>query len=101
MKFHARKYVMLVDTTMMTSQLIRRRVKYENKVSGDFRGEATVLRGDSSPHARAYGDWLSHRRKSVMNLYLFERFCRNKRPLRSEEHTSELQSRENLVCRLL
>src|SRR5690606_41942742 len=27
--------------------------------------------------------------------YLFERFCR------SEEHTSELQSRENLVCRLL
>src|SRR5436309_12421144 len=23
------------------------------------------------------------------------------RPLRSEEHTSELQSRENLVCRLL
>src|SRR5207302_10607673 len=24
-----------------------------------------------------------------------------RRPLRSEEHTSELQSRENLVCRLL
>src|SRR5690606_22130157 len=30
-------------------------------------------------------------------------FCRNGTPLmlRSEEHTSELQSRENLVCRLL
>src|SRR5690606_41978165 len=26
---------------------------------------------------------------------------RNRRPARSEEHTSELQSRENLVCRLL
>src|SRR5690606_40134813 len=26
---------------------------------------------------------------------------RGQRPLRSEEHTSELQSRENLVCRLL
>src|SRR5690606_39550938 len=26
---------------------------------------------------------------------------RNLSPLRSEEHTSELQSRENLVCRLL
>src|SRR5690606_42003344 len=26
---------------------------------------------------------------------------RGKQPLRSEEHTSELQSRENLVCRLL
>src|SRR5207302_11462470 len=27
--------------------------------------------------------------------------CRKLRTLRSEEHTSELQSRENLVCRLL
>lgn len=36
MKFHASRYVMLVDTTMMTSQLIRRRVKYRNKVSGGF-----------------------------------------------------------------
>src|SRR5690606_41991305 len=34
-----------------------------------------------------------------------ERFFRNRSgastPVRSEEHTSELQSRENLVCRLL
>src|SRR5712691_12090889 len=27
--------------------------------------------------------------------------CRDKRHLRSEEHTSELQSQSNLVCRLL
>src|SRR5690606_42090072 len=27
--------------------------------------------------------------------------CHDRRPPRSEEHTSELQSRENLVCRLL
>src|SRR5690606_40321811 len=27
--------------------------------------------------------------------------CRGTDPIRSEEHTSELQSRENLVCRLL
>src|SRR5690606_41843351 len=27
--------------------------------------------------------------------------CAASRPMRSEEHTSELQSRENLVCRLL
>src|SRR5207302_7783967 len=27
--------------------------------------------------------------------------CRRRRKTRSEEHTSELQSRENLVCRLL
>src|SRR5690606_40379246 len=30
-----------------------------------------------------------------------DRLCRLVRRLRSEEHTSELQSRENLVCRLL
>src|SRR5690606_40712471 len=29
------------------------------------------------------------------------RYSSRKVPLRSEEHTSELQSRENLVCRLL
>src|SRR5690242_21403040 len=28
-------------------------------------------------------------------------YCRRQRPLRSEEHTSELQSHVNLVCRLL
>src|SRR5690606_40570160 len=33
-------------------------------------------------------------------LNLFPRL-RNRRYFRSEEHTSELQSRENLVCRLL
>src|SRR5690606_42079477 len=30
-----------------------------------------------------------------------EEYQRNQREVRSEEHTSELQSRENLVCRLL
>src|SRR5205085_8713278 len=29
------------------------------------------------------------------------RFMSNRTPLRSEEHTSELQSQSNLVCRLL
>src|SRR5207302_8571587 len=32
---------------------------------------------------------------------LDRRADRRRRPARSEEHTSELQSRENLVCRLL
>src|SRR5690606_41482499 len=30
----------------------------------------------------------------------FSAYCLDTRPPRSEEHTSELQSRENLVCRL-
>src|SRR5436309_8500498 len=43
--------------------------------------------------------WLCKTRGRVL-------FCRTAKacsasPLRSEEHTSELQSRENLVCRLL
>src|SRR5690606_41487649 len=44
------------------------------------------------------------RRKKVGQYeYLYEIFDRsgNGKSLRSEEHTSELQSRENLVCRLL
>src|SRR5207302_4637708 len=52
-------------------------------------------------------------RNRHLDLELFARICRNERIvsnvativsddlLRSEEHTSELQSRENLVCRLL
>src|SRR5690606_39628512 len=36
----------------------------------------------------------------VFHLYKLKLKGR-KRPIRSEEHTSELQSRENLVCRLL
>src|SRR5690606_42018796 len=35
-------------------------------------------------------------------LYMYSFICRSmKERFRSEEHTSELQSRENLVCRLL
>src|SRR5436309_12270786 len=44
----------------------------------------------------------------INGLSLDEKFCKqlagasnNARVSRSEEHTSELQSRENLVCRLL
>src|SRR5690606_40814438 len=40
----------------------------------------------------------------IKRSYLFHLFFCNpswKTPSRSEEHTSELQSRENLVCRLL
>src|SRR5690606_39288189 len=43
-------------------------------------------------------------RVSAMPSGLKKRCCRKSAyacPLRSEEHTSELQSRENLVCRLL
>src|SRR5690606_41051632 len=38
---------------------------------------------------------------SVPGVYGSDGFAVDWRPHRSEEHTSELQSRENLVCRLL
>src|SRR3712207_7765318 len=48
--------------------------------------------------------WPSHRRCRLSPGVLLPRRCRaraRRRPLRSEEHTSELQSRQYLVCRLL
>src|SRR5690606_41473388 len=39
--------------------------------------------------------------RPLMNLVSLSTSVRDKGKLRSEEHTSELQSRENLVCRLL
>src|SRR5690606_41074317 len=43
--------------------------------------------------------WEQHRRPELLNLFSSQMYGRT--PARSEEHTSELQSRENLVCRLL
>src|SRR5690606_41043584 len=42
-----------------------------------------------------------HCRQNSFTLNNIGRFARPRELLRSEEHTSELQSRENLVCRLL
>src|SRR5690606_41098135 len=39
--------------------------------------------------------------RSSVGTYLLTNSCAKVAFLRSEEHTSELQSRENLVCRLL
>src|SRR2546427_7682916 len=72
----------------------------------DIAAAHTALRGRgvefiSEPHlvhrAADYDLWLADFRDSEGNvLALMER-----RPRRSEEHTSELQSQSNLVCRLL
>src|SRR5690606_17260363 len=51
-------------------------------------------------HAASVGD--SHRHgNDISFLLVYHEGCADPRPDRSEEHTSELQSRENLVCRLL
>src|SRR5690606_41560086 len=64
------------------------------------------VRNDSPPPPySAWRCWLPaaaapsvHRTSKSVSHSLTSKFCGRKR---SEEHTSELQSRENLVCRLL
>src|SRR5690606_41856858 len=56
---------------------------------------------------RSYKDIICHNNASIYYFGAIDfGYCRRlsdprATPLRSEEHTSELQSRENLVCRLL
>src|SRR5690606_40288725 len=51
--------------------------------------------------ARRHAKPSSWRQRRRLPASARERFRQRGRPCRSEEHTSELQSRENLVCRLL
>ena len=61
-------------------------VDIEDSVFDDFPGRSPAER--DAQGADEFARWLSQREDS-------------KTPFRSEEHTSELQSRRNLVCRLL
>src|SRR5690349_22466966 len=61
---------------------------------GHVRNECDPTRGNRGG-ARRQGDHLPDRR------YIEVRVWRDIVPARSEEHTSELQSRRDLVCRLL
>src|SRR5690606_41822907 len=86
-----------------------------------FRSELSSLRATDKiqrdiEHILLNKDWFYDRRKnfyknqgkpadrivslSFMYTAVYA-LCLKNLPLRSEEHTSELQSRENLVCRLL
>src|SRR3712207_6948281 len=57
-----------------------------------------------TPHERALHTQVPEARVHEIHLALFDRashFASLARSMRSEEHTSELQSRQYLVCRLL
>src|SRR5690606_41951812 len=56
---------------------------------------------DSHPAYRAVLDRISTQGRFTADLAEFHHLPINEKRTRSEEHTSELQSRENLVCRLL
>src|SRR3712207_8003367 len=51
--------------------------------------------------ARGYTGWVTEPLSILRNIFGFNDFRGVQREVRSEEHTSELQSRQYLVCRLL
>src|SRR3712207_8827569 len=64
----------------------------------ELAGEALAARVVDLDHLRAA---LSHRRVDLAGEHREAVARCTARPVRSEEHTSELQSRQYLVCRLL
>src|SRR5690606_39913673 len=65
-------------------------------------GTIQLLLDQIAPNTQAISEIKPYVLRSVVNDdYGFVITDLNRRVLRSEEHTSELQSRENLVCRLL
>src|SRR5436309_7352238 len=60
----------------------------------------TLFRSDEAPRGPAAARHLRHRRRDARRARRPGSFRARPSP-RSEEHTSELQSRENIVCRLL
>src|SRR5690606_41038153 len=72
-------------------------------------GSTTLARRRSPPPATGPRRWLpdrrpdqrAHRTTAPRRARVPRPASRSPRETRSEEHTSELQSRENLVCRLL
>src|SRR3712207_7415994 len=65
-----------------------------------FRSRPTVVTRLSTGSSTAV--WVETGEVSVMpQMMVISGACMSERTLRSEEHTSELQSRQYLVCRLL
>src|SRR5690606_40884198 len=66
-----------------------------------FRSRAAVGRDHVNEAGVATGEKRPPRQRRTIPPHAQLQFHRHFRERRSEEHTSELQSRENLVCRLL
>src|SRR5690606_12493461 len=66
------------------------------------RGKSTALHAAAAAGPASVGGWTGSISTSPAHACSWPAAgCPRPRPGRSEEHTSELQSRENLVCRLL
>src|SRR5687768_17846519 len=80
-------------TTLFRSTLVASKEKGRNHGRSDPRARLCSITARRCPEKRSAGRWLP---RSDSGRCL----CRRRSP-RSEEHTSELQSRLHLVCRLL
>src|SRR5688572_30947247 len=94
--------VLAISVTAQESQLGR----VEFPTSGSPQAQAHFLRGLAALHSFWYEEAAEAFREATkvdpefMMGYWGEAMTHN-HPLRSEEHTSELQSQSNIVCRLL
>src|SRR5690606_41177937 len=87
-------------TTLFRSQVRRLRARAWPYCQRSMRPDPrAALSGLSCSHRIEPRDWPSAVVAACVNRLHIEE--QRRRPARSEEHTSELQSRENLVCRLL
>src|SRR5260221_3953527 len=86
-------------TTLFRSMRNHREVRYLITPGNYLVGLPKALKGSSitqSAEKKTIGDRKSTRLNSSHTVISYAVFC-----LRSEEHTSELQSHSDLVCRLL
>src|SRR5690606_39876566 len=79
-----------------------------SKINNGFEGEETGILEGVGPIINTYDKWTTQFSQAAEIFSTggrsgpqYVKFINYFEDLRSEEHTSELQSRENLVCRLL
>src|SRR2546427_9187802 len=71
------------------------------RCSSTCNASSEPFRGAPTRKARSVGAWISINRRVTAPAFSEARFLYSSVLRRSEEHTSELQSQSNLVCRLL
>src|SRR5690606_39358152 len=67
----------------------------------DFQAGMAAYFRSPFPHPPTIPETAAYFRERNIAAVIFSVDCERETGFRSEEHTSELQSRENLVCRLL
>src|SRR5690606_41544335 len=101
--FHSRSDIILLTTNLFPyTTLFRSKVQSDDSASLEkLEEELPGLEGSFKECEESLKKAEQQTQKAKEELNQEVPLIKNVRLLRSEEHTSELQSRENLVCRLL